>query len=100
MFKNERELPTPEFVILCSRKHEWKTHALLIAAHGRPMLLVGSCDDRQFIDSLKDKHGMSCEVERSDEAILLWNPEKIGVPCPELAGHPQLWPVDGPVPQP
>lgn len=85
MLAKDSELPQPEFVVLCSRKLEWKAHAELIAKHGRPMLLVGAHEDREFIDRLKLKFQMLCEVQQSDGMILLWNPEKIGVACPELA---------------
>ena len=65
--------PEPEFVVLCSTNQEWRTQAELIAQRGRPMLMVGPCDeDIHFLEQLAAKYGLTEHADRERRRYLFW----------------------------
>lgn len=70
--------PEPEFVVLCSGKQEWRTHAELIAQRGRPMLLIGPCDsDVHFLEQLAAQYGLTEHADRERGRYLFWRSESL-----------------------
>ena len=62
--------------MICSPNQEWRTQAELVAARGRPMLLIGSCDDdANFVQTLVERYSLTARMDRTGRRYLIWPPQ-------------------------